>query len=147
MEKSEERSLAAKLYNECWEILESLDATSDQVAALLTNAFTSRYHWLPIGEAQQHICADWMVSRAACAADFGDLAVFFALRAYEGAKNAVVDDWLTASVAEGLARAYATSGDEVLREQWRATAQTLVDAISDEEDRVIIADQLATVPR
>jgi hypothetical protein len=147
MEKSEERSLAAKLYNQCWEILESFDGTSDQMATLLTNAFTSRFHWLSVGEAQQHICADWMVARAASAADFGDLAILFALRAYEAANGAAVDDWLRASVAEGLARAYAAAGDETLREQWLETAQTLVDAISDDEDRDIIAGQLSTVPR
>ena len=147
MEKSEERSLAAKLYNECWEILESFDGTSDQIATLLTYAFTSRYHWLSVGEAQQHICADWMISRAVSAADFGDLAVLFARRAFEAANGAAVDDWLSASVAEGLARAYAAAGDETLREQWRETAKALVDAIGDDEDRDIIAGQLATVPR
>jgi hypothetical protein len=56
-------------------------------------------------------------------------------------------DWLVASAAEGVARAYAALGVEQERDEWFNSAESLVAAIVDDEDRELIASQLATVPR
>jgi hypothetical protein len=56
-------------------------------------------------------------------------------------------DWLVASTAEGLARAYAALGSEQDRDVWLNNAESLVEVIADEESRELIASQLASVPR
>ena len=48
-----------------------------------------------------------------------------------------------ASVAEGLARAFDAVGNGARRDEWIERAQSLVAAIAEDEDRKIIADQLA----
>ncbi len=147
MENIDHRTLAAALYNSCWELLEQGSRTADDDARLLGNAFASRYHWNQFGVAQNDVIADWMVSRAAAVTGYGSLAVDFALRAVAGASDPASADWLVASAAEGLARAYDAVGDTALRNEWCQRAERLVAAISDDEDRAIIADQLADLLR
>ncbi len=110
-------------------------------------AFVSRYHWSFVGSDEQSIVGDWMISRAAAA--IGDVAVSlnFAQHAFDAAQDADVPDWLLASVHEGLARAYAATGDVRARDEWYEAAAELVGQISDDESRSVIADQLDSVPR
>jgi len=146
MDESAYRALASSLYNGCWELLEKPDRTGDEDVELLTIAFTSRYFWLMVGGPEQWVISDWMVSRVAASLEDGALSVAFAQRANEGALAAGNPDWLVASTAEGLARAYAANRQTSERDEWYATAQRLVDALVDAEERALITDQLGTVP-
>lgn len=141
---TDHRALAVSTFNRCWDLLETESPTVEHHTELLTVAFTSRYHWLEAGELQQWILSDWMVARAAGAAGLGDLAIRFALRA-QAALNNELPDWLVASVAEGVARAYSDAGHEAETIEWIAKAQSLVAAIEGDEDRALIASQLDEV--
>jgi hypothetical protein len=147
MDSSSHHEVAGATCNRCRELLELTRRTPDDDVELLTSAFVSRYHSVFVGGRVQTICADWMVSRAAAALDEGGLAVSYALRANSRAQAPDTDDWLVASTAEGLARAYAAAGEQERRDEWCTVAQRLVLAIADDEDRELIAAQLATVPR
>lgn len=147
MDLDEHRSEAARLFNACWTLLELPDRTADDDATLLTNAFASRHHWHEVGSLEQWIIADWMVARAAAAAGDGELAVRFAQRAFDAAGDPDIEDWMVASAAEGVARAYAALGDAASRDDWLALADTLVASIGDDESREVVSGQLATVPR
>lgn len=146
VDADDHRSEAARLYNACWSLLELPERTATDDHTLLTNAFASRHHWRQIGGLEQWVISDWMVSRAAAAVGEPHLAVAFATLAHDEAQANDAADWLVASTAEGLARAYAAAGDGATRERWLATARQLTDAISDDESRAIIAEQLASVP-
>jgi hypothetical protein len=141
-----QQELAAQLFNRSWELLDKSPRTSDEDVELLTVAFSSRYHWSFVGSSEQFIVGDWMVSRAAADVGEGQLALTFAQRAYDAAQNALIPDWLSASVCEGLARAYAAIGDSASRTEWFVAAQQLITLIDDDEDRELIASQLASVP-
>ncbi len=147
VEIGDERALAVTLFNQCWEYLERDELSDDDAAALLGAAFTSRHHWLAVGGERQAITADWMVSRAAARVGFGDLAVFFALRAQVATTRGEFPDWMVASCAEGVARAYASRGERELCAEWTARAEALVAVIVEDGERELIASQLATVPR
>jgi hypothetical protein len=138
-----ERTLATQLFNRCWEILEMESRSSDDDVELITSALTSRYHWLNAGASEQWIISDWMVSRAAAAIGVFELSLSFARRAHDAAQNGDFPDWLVASSAEGMARAYACSGNAEEFAKWNALAGRLVEVIADEEDRALIAGQLA----
>ena len=112
----------------------------------MATAFASRYHWSFVGEDEQRIISDWMISRAAAAVGEPNLALLYAQRAYDAAQSTDVEDWLLASVAEGLTRAYAASGDIEARAGWHAITEDLISRIADREDRDLIASQLASVP-
>ena len=147
MDSSSHREVAVATCNHCWELLELTRRTPDDDVELLTSAFVSRYHWTFVGGRVQTICADWMISRSGAALGEGGLAVSHALRANTQAQAPDTDDWLVASTAEGLARAYDAAREPERRDEWYVTAQRLVLAIADDEDQELIAAQLATVPR
>ena len=145
MDSMSERELAVSLYNRCWELLEAGARTPDDDVELLTSAFTSRFHWRRVGTPQQWVVSDWMVARAAGTVGYYSLAMAFALRANRAAQAGGLPDWLVASCAEGVARAYAVSGDRDRVKEWANRAATLVAAIAGDEDRALIAAQLASI--
>jgi hypothetical protein len=140
--QSDDRELAAQLFNRCWDLLESTRNADDDVE-LLTAAFSSRYHWLNAGTIEQWITSDWMVARAVAATGDGELSLRFAERAHRSAQENAVPDWLVASTAEGVARAYAVTGDVEAFNNWSALAARLVEVIADPDDKALIASQLA----
>lgn len=142
MDSAEHRQLGIETYNRCWELLED----SERNLELLRTAFTSRYHWSFVTEGPQAIMGDWMISRAAAASGEGHLALRYARLAYDAAVAREVEDWLLASCAEGMARAYASLGESDQRDEWFITSERLVALIEDDESRELIASQLATVP-
>jgi hypothetical protein len=140
----DDRELAVQLFNRCWELLRSTrDADGD--VELLTAAFASRYHWLSAGELEQWIVSDWMVARALSALGEGELALRFAKRAHVAAQDNEVPDWLVASTAEGVARAYASNGNVEEFNNYAALAARLIEVIADSEDQSLIATQLAEI--
>ena len=116
---------------------------ADDDVELLTAAFGSRFHWLSVGAIEQWITSDWMVARAAAATGDGELSLRFAERAHRAAQENAVPDWLVASTAEGVARAYTVTGDVEAFNNWSALAARLVEVIADPEDKALIASQLA----
>lgn len=144
MAQLDDRELATQLYNRCWELLESTrDADGD--VELLTVALSARYHWLNAGELEQWIVSDWMVARVAAALGDGALALRFAQRAHAAAQDNEVPDWLVASTAEGVARAYATTGNVEEFNNYAALATRLIDVIADPEDKSLIVSQFAEI--
>jgi hypothetical protein len=137
----DERELATQLFNRCWDLLESTRNADDDVELL--TAFSSRFHWLSVGAIEQWITSDWMVARAAAATGDGELSLRFAERAHRAAQENAVPDWLVASTAEGVARAYAVTGDVEAFNNWSALAARLVEVIADPEDKALIVSQLA----
>jgi hypothetical protein len=138
----DDRELAIQLFNRSWELLESTRDSDDDVE-LLTAAFGSRYHWLNAGGPEQWIVSDWMVARAAAAIGNGALAILFAQRAHSAAQENQSPDWLVASTAEGVARAYAALGDVEQFNHWFALASRLIEVIADPEDQSLIVGQLS----
>jgi hypothetical protein len=146
MEVLDHESIGAATYNRCWELLETGQRTIELDRELLTCAFASRYHWTQVGGADRVIMSDWMVSRAAAAIGEGTIAVDYARCAVDSALAPGTADWLVASTAEGMARAYDAVGDEAERERWYRRAEELTANIADAEDRELIEVQLAEVP-
>jgi hypothetical protein len=142
-----DRATAVRTYNDCWRLLDLEERTPDQEAELLTAAFTSRFHWIEVGGDEQLTTADWMVSRAAAAVGDGALAVRFARRAIARAILSDLPAWLRASVHEGAARAYAVAGDADLRDSEISLAREWLGQEEDPENRAVIEEQLASVPR
>jgi hypothetical protein len=144
MAQMDDRELATQLFNRCWDLLGTTRDADDDVE-LMTAAFSSRFHWLNAGAVEQWIVSDWMVARAAAAIGEGELALRFAKRAHSAAQENEIPDWLIASSAEGVARAYAAIGDVEEFNNWSALATRLIDVIADPEDQALIASQLADI--
>jgi hypothetical protein len=147
MDDAAHRTLGVTTYNRCWELLEQPERTGDDDVELLTLAFTSKYHWAFVAGPKETMIGNWMISRAAAAVGEGHLSLTYARLALDAAQGPDVEEWLVASTAEGMARAYAASGDLASRDEWYEKSERLVADIKDRESRELIASQLASVPR
>jgi hypothetical protein len=140
------RSFAVAAFNGAWELIDKPDRTPDEDRQMLTLAFASRWHWGEVGTAENKTIADWQVAHAASMLGDATLARDFAQAAYDAAHTNDLPDWLRASTAEGLARAYACAGDRASYERYVTETRELIDRLDEEEDRELILGQLASIP-
>jgi len=141
------RKLAVGYFNAAWDLIDLPERTSDQDRDLLSIAVASRQHWVDAGGTAENLAvADWQVAYAASLAGFSDLALAFAQAAVDRAEAADVPVWMKASTHEGMARAHAAAGDRAGYEREAATVRSLLETVTDKEDRELIESQLASIP-
>ena len=139
-----QRRVAVHLFNRTWDLLDLGDARADdQTAEMIDCAHASQWHWSQIGGLEQRVVGEWMISRVNAAAGHGEAAVRHAHRALALMHSGDgLPDWLEASVQEGLARAHLAAGDRDAAEFAAHAAHEALGAVSDAEDRELIAGQL-----
>jgi hypothetical protein len=141
------RARAIEYFNAAWALIDLPDRTREQARDMLTLACASRQHWLDAGGSAENLAvAEWQVAHAASLAGYPDVALAFAGAAVERAEAADLPTWLRASAHEGLARAHAADGDGDGYRSEAALARELLAAVTDPEDRELVAAQLASIP-
>ena len=140
------RALAIRAYNAAADLLDQPELDADAAFRALADALASRELWAPIGTPVNLLIGDWQVARALCANGLGEDAVAMMSQAVDTANEIGVDDWLKASLHEGLTRALLASGDARYATVYSFT-ESLVAAIADADDREVIAAQFADLPR
>ena len=140
-----QRRVAVRLYNHTWDLFDLGDErTEAQTAEMLDAAHASNWHWSQIGRLEQAVVGAWMTSRVYAAAGLGDEAVRHAQKSFTLLHSGdALPDWTEASVQEGLARAHLAAGDRDAAEFAAHAATDALDKITDDEDRDLIAGQLA----
>ena len=141
------RALAVGLFNHTWTLLEKVDRTPAEVDEMIHSAHASRYHWGEVGEAVNLGRGEWQCSRVYSVLGRAEPAVWHARRCVEITEaNGDREDWDLAAAYEGMARALAVSGDLRAAADWKARAQAALATISEEEDRELIGQDIATLP-
>jgi hypothetical protein len=140
------RQVAVDAFNRAWELIDLLGRTPEQERELLALAFTSRYHWGVVGGDEEAMVGDWLIAHVASLQGFGELALRYASSALDICRANGWTDWRLASMLEGMARAAAVTGDDHARDRYAAEARRVLATVEDEEDRTLIASQLATIP-
>ena len=146
-EREAHQYFAIQTFNGAWELIDKPDRTPDDDAEMLQRAFASRWHWGAVGGREQTATGDWQIAHCASLLGFGALALTYASRALATAEREGWTDWPMASMLEGMARAAAAAGDTELHAKYYALATEAVAAIVEDEERNVIASQLATVPK
>jgi hypothetical protein len=146
-EREAHQYFAIEAFNGAWELIEKPNRTPDEDALMLERAFASRWHWGFVGGPEQWATGDWQIAHVSSLLDYGWMAQQYARRAFAICENEGWDDWRRASMLEAMARAAAAAGDGAEHAKYYALAQAAVDAITDADERAVIASQLATVPR
>ena len=139
-------AFAKAAFNATWDLIGAAERTPEQDRAMLVRAFAARWHWGEVGTAENVAVSDWQVAHVASLIGETSIAMTFAQVAYDAARTQSLPDWLCASTAEGLARAYAVAGDRASYERYANEARELLDGLSDDEDRDLISAQLASIP-
>ena len=138
--------LAKQLFNQAWELIELPDRTPDQDRLMLVTACASWLHWDAIGTEERRAVADWQIAHVASLLGYGDLALAHAGTALHRTESGDLPDWMRASALEGLARAHAAAGHKAERDSYLRRATDALAAIAEDDERELIASQIATVP-
>jgi hypothetical protein len=141
------RALAVDTYNAAWDLVDSPSRTIAEEDEALRLAFTSRHHWEAAGGGDEQLAiGDWFIGHVAAHLGLADLALRFSGRALDRVLETGVGGWLLASAYEGMARANAVAGNREERERYTALSEEALATVEDDEEREVIAEQLASIP-
>ena len=146
LDPATQRALAVALYNRVWELLDKADRSSTDDQELVNAAHASRYHWTSIGTPRHLAIGDWQISRVYATLERPEPAVHHARLCLDNARLVTDEPWLVASAYEGLARAYAASGDRAAAVEWKDKAVAQLGLVTDADDREIVEQDIASLP-
>lgn len=129
---------------EVWRLLGEQGRSQQEDEQLITAAYTSLYHWQKIGTAVHSQRGHWLLSHVLALLGHSELSVHYAQRCSKitEAFKVEMSDFDLAYAQEGLARAYAASGDRGKAAEHFKQAKALGEQIEDDEDRKIFMEDL-----
>jgi hypothetical protein len=141
------RQLGVDLFNHVWTLLGTTDRTLEQDDEMINSAHASRHHWSQVGTNANIARGEWQISRVYCVLERAEPALHHAGRclAYCESDPDSLEDWDLPFAYEALARAHAVAGNSAESRRFAARAQELGERIEDEEDRELLARDLATL--
>jgi hypothetical protein len=131
------RSLAVKLYNRCWELLD-LPASDPRNDELERSAFASLYHWWQIGDAKNVAIGEWMISHMYLALERYMEAERFADRVIELCRREGLEDFYLAYGYLEMARIKRAQNMDF--HEWLGKARAV--PIPDDDDRAVFEADL-----
>ena len=143
---SEQRRLAADLFNLVWTLLESQDRTAEQDERMLHAAHASRFHWGEVGEPVNLARGDWQVSRVYAVLGRAEPALHHAQRCLETCQANDIEDFDLAFAYEAMARASAIGGRSGDAATYAGLARQAGEHIDEPEEREIFFSDLAGLP-
>ena len=139
------RQLAVSLFNRTWELLDKPARTDEERAEMLTVAFSSRYHWLQIGEPKNFSVSDWQVSRVAAILGYPELANEYGKRSLHIASLAGLAPFYVGYAHEALARAARLAGNRDDMKNHLEAASDMLGLVEDAGERELLAADLSEI--
>lgn len=143
MEPEVQRTLAADLFNYCWDLIEKPDRSQLETELMIDAAHASRFFWEAVGEPVNHARGEWQISRAYAVAGRPEPALHHARRCLEICEANDIDGFDLAYAHEALARAHAVAGERAEALDWAAQARAAAESIEDDEDRELLLADIA----
>jgi DNA-binding transcriptional MerR regulator len=141
-----QRALAARLFNEVWEMLEKSDRTPDDDLGMVHKAHASRWHWSQVGTPVNVVRGEWQCSRVYATLRRFEPALYHAQQALAICESAGIGDFDLAFCYEAMARAYAVGGMAGESREWRERAEQSAAAITEADDRELLLADVASIP-
>ena len=142
---AEQRRIGIDLFNRTWTLIEDPNRDPDE---LVHCAHASAYHWMHGGgTVANRARSEWQCSRVYAVLGRAEPALHHARRCLElcEANTGEIEEFDLPFAYEALARAYAVAGDEAEARAWLARARAAGEMIVDEDDRVLLESDLATI--
>ena len=145
---SDQRLLAAQLFNDTWRLMEQEDRTRADDDRMLHMAHASRYHWeqVPTATPANLARGEWQVSRVYAVLGRPEPALHHAGRVLDICQENGIGDWDLAFAYEALARAYAVAGDAERARELTDQALAAAEDVAEQEDRDLVIADLETIP-
>ena len=145
MDVTEERSLAKKLFNACWDLIEKEDRTPEEDLEMVHLAHASRWHWGNVGGRKEFAIGEWQCSRVHALLGHGDSAYMHATRSAELSEEFPRPNFMIASATEALAFAEYIRGNLEEAKTLKDKALELLVGV-EEHDAKHIRDQIHALP-
>ena len=143
----EERQVAVDLFNHTWELLETSDRSPAQDDRMVHAAHASRLHWERTGTPTNLAVGEWQCARVYAVLGRSEPALFHARRCIAICEEHDVPAFYLAEGYEALARGHSVAGDRAAAAEAEATAWRTAEAIEDAEERQMLEQDLASLPR
>jgi hypothetical protein len=145
---TDQKLLAAQLFNEAWRLMEQEGRTRDDDDRMIHTAHASRYHWgqVPDATAAHRARGEWQISRVYSTLGRAEPALHHARRVLDLCQENGIGDWDLGFAYEALARAHAVAGDGALAREFTDQALAAADDVADDEDRDLLLADLETIP-
>jgi tetratricopeptide (TPR) repeat protein len=145
---TDQRLLAAQLFNETWRLMEQEDRSRDDDDRMIHTAHASRYHWGQVTDANRAQLArgEWQISRVYTVLGRPEPALHHARRVLDICQENGIGDWDLAFAYEALARAFAVAGDAGQTRSYTDQALAAAKEIAEDDDRAILLADLETIP-
>jgi tetratricopeptide (TPR) repeat protein len=141
------RQIAAALFNHVWTLLNKPDRSAEDDDEMVHAAHASAYHWLEVGTVANRARSEWQCSRVYSVLGRAEPALHHARRCLELCESAPdeIEEFDLPFAYEALARANAVAGDVEAAREWLARARSAGEKIVDEDDRVLLESDLASI--
>ena len=140
------RRLAVSNFNRSWEFMLTEGRTAALDDELIHTVHASAYHWRQFGGTAANIArGENQCARVYASLGRGEAALHHAERCLQlvEAGGDAIEDWDLASALEVLARAHLVAGNHNEARQIAGLAYLALQDVADEDDREVIAGQLA----
>jgi len=145
---TDERRLAAALFNATWTLMEKEDRTRAEDDEMLHMAHASRHHWGHVAEATQANFArgEWQCSRVYAVLGRSEPCLHHAQRCLDICTENGIGDWDLAFAYEALARGHAVAGDMDQARAFTEQALAAAEDIAEDDDRELVLSDLESIP-
>lgn len=145
---TDERLLAAQLFNETWRLMEQENRSVMDDDRMIHTAHASRYHWgqAPTATPAHLARGEWQISRVYAVLQRAEPALHHAHRVLAICEEHKIGDWDLGFAYEAVARAYAVAGDVEQARAYTDRALAAAAEITEGEDRGLLLADLETIP-
>ena len=145
---TDQRLLAAQLFNETWRLMEQEGRTRQDDDRMIHTAHASRYHWgqVPTATPANLARGEWQVSRVYTLLGRPEPALHHARRVLDLCQENGIGDWDLAFAFEALARAHAVAGDAGRAREYTDQALAAAEDIAEDKERELVLADLETIP-
>ena len=143
--KALHRKFAVDCFNGTWGLLDQIDRTPEDDAAMIHMAHASRFHWGQIGTPLEWSRGDWQLARVYTVLGMAEMALHYAKSALDLCETHGYGDFDLAFAYEALARAYAVMDNLARRDVYLRLATEAGHAIAEEDDRNYFFNELNSI--
>ncbi len=148
LDVTDERRLAAALFNATWTLMEKENRTRADDDEMLHMAHASRHHWSRAagGTAANLGRGEWQCSRVYAVLGRSEPCLHHAQRCLDICQENEIGDWDLAFAYEALARGHAVAGDAEQARAFTEQALAAAEDITEDEDRELVLSDLESIP-
>jgi hypothetical protein len=140
------KKFAVELNNLVWNLLGKKDRTKQEDETMIHAAHASCFHWSKVGTAVNLQRGEWLISHVYAVLNRPEPALHHAKLCMELTTENNLVDFDLAYAYEGMARAYACSGEKAESEKYIKLAKEAGEKIKTKEDKDIFLGDFAAGP-